>query len=217
MNNSKAPYEVVYSDSDVLVVYKKRDVLSVKTADKKTFCHNLYYYLKNDELKNGENLFVVQRLDFENSGLMLFARNENIQKKLQEAFTLHQVERDYEAVIKEPVEPGKTFHVEMRIADNGSEAFESENGKLSISDIEAVNPIQIGTAVRIKIATGRHNQIRLAIKKLGFTLVGDKRYSHDDAKRLYLNSYSLTFPSSVGLKVAHFEVTPLWIKETSPK
>ena len=61
--HQKCPYVVLYEDEDVLCVYKKQNVFTVKTDDKRTFTHNLYYYLKKDVLKKEEELFVLHRLD----------------------------------------------------------------------------------------------------------------------------------------------------------
>lgn len=212
-NNSKAPYEILYEDEDVIVVYKKRDVLSIRTDDKKTFSHNLYHYLHEYLKKKNENLFIVHRLDFETSGVMIFAKKEKVKQTLQNCFLAHEVGRFYEAVIAEKVELGQEYHVDQFLLEEGSKVTVTtpDKGKEAKTDIKAINYIQIGTAVSINIDTGRHNQIRLAIHSLGYTLLGDKRFSHSEAKRMYLNEYKLVFPASTGLKQLEFATNPLWI------
>lgn len=96
---------------------------------------------------------------------------------------------------------------------DGSQVEEDENGKEAITLVEASNYIQIGTALKINIRTGRRNQIRLAIHHLGLTLLGDKRYSHNENKRMYLNCYHLSFPKEAKLKQSDFSTAPLWLIE----
>lgn len=219
MNNSKAPYIIIYEDKDILVVYKKRDVLTIRTSDKMTFTHNLYHYLKLYLEKKKENLFIVHRLDYETSGLLIFAKSSIMKEKIQKAFEEHLVIREYEGVIKEKIPLGKRFHVDQYLLDDDSKVVISDSslGKEAITDIESINYINIGTAIKINITTGRRNQIRLAIHSLNFTLLGDKRYSSSIEKRMYLNAYHLSFPTDLGLKQSDFFLTPLWIKETNSK
>lgn len=212
-NNDKAPYYIIYEDEDVIVVYKKRDVLTIRTSDKMTFSHNLYHYLHEYLGKKNEQLFVVHRLDYETSGIIIFAKKEEIKISLQKCFEMHSVERHYEAVVSEKAELGKQFHVEQYIEEKGMKAFVSDeaHGKKAVTNLKATNYIQIGTALDIGIETGRRNQIRFAVQSLGFTLLGDKRISHSEAKRMYLNEYALSFPKDCGLKETSFLTAPLWV------
>lgn len=212
-NNGKCPYEILYEDHDVLVVYKKRNVFSIRTLDKKTFSHNLYHYLHEYLLKKSENLFIVHRLDYETSGVMVFAKSFEVKERLQKCFEEHQVGRYYEAVIKENIPLNQDFTVKQFLEEKGTRVLvnDEKNGKEAITHLHSQNAIQIGTALKIEIETGRRNQIRLAIHSLGYTLLGDTRYSHNEAKRMYLNEYKLVFPKEADLLQSVFEVAPLWI------
>lgn len=210
-----SPYNIIYEDDDVLVVYKQRNVFTIKTQDKKTFNYNLFHYLYEYLRKKGERPYIVHRLDYETSGLIIFAKNEELQYKLRHCFEERKVKREYEAVVLQHLERGKTFHVEQYLSDgkNGQKIIvtDEKNGRIAITDITVENPIQIGTALKIDIKTGRRNQIRLALSTLGLTLIGDKRYAFNEAKRMYLNAYRLSFPDELGLKQSVFESAPLWI------
>ena len=210
----KCPYSIIYEDKMILVVYKKRDVFTLRTNDKRTFSHNLYHYLHDYTAEKNERIFIVHRLDYETSGILIFAKSYQIKETLQKAFENREVARDYEAVIKERIPLHKSFHVEQYLEKIGFNVVASspEKGKLAITDIDSINYINIGTALKINISTGRKNQIRLAINSLQFTLIGDKRYSNDEAKRMYLNEYHLGFKSETGLAQLDFNVEPLWIK-----
>lgn len=208
----KCPYLILYEDEEILTVYKKRNVFTVATEDKKTFTHNLFHYLKLYVAKKKENLYLVHRLDYETSGILIFAKTIEMQRWLKKQFELRQVERDYEAVIEEKVPLGKEYMVRQYLSEGKKiEITGPEEGREAITKIETHNYIQIGTALKISLETGRRNQIRLAIHSLGFTLLGDNRYSHSQAKRMYLNAYKLSFPNDGSLKKSTFETAPLWL------
>jgi 23S rRNA pseudouridine1911/1915/1917 synthase len=213
--NNKAPYDLLYEDDDIIVVYKKRDVFSVSTTDPATFTHNLFQYLQWYANRKGQKVLVVHRLDYETSGVMIFAKKPEVKERLQKAFEARNVGRFYEAVIAEKIPLNEAHHVEQYLLEEGPRVSvsDAEHGKLAITEIVSHNYIQIGTALAIEIKTGRHNQIRLALDSLHFTLLGDKRIAHNEAKRMYLNAYKLTFPPEVGLKKSEFEVAPLWLAD----
>ncbi len=205
------PFILLYQDEDIIVVYKNRDVLTVKTDDKKTYNKNLYYYLKKDLLKKDENLYVVHRLDYETSGIIIFAKNMDTFKKIQTSFLERKVKRNYEAIIKERIPLGEEYEIHQLLESSKDKIFISNNGKEAITKFKSINYTQIGTALNIKIETGKRNQIRIALSTCGYTLLGDKRYSKSIEKRMYLNAYKLEFEKDIGLKHNVFETNPLWI------
>jgi len=218
-SNDKSPYDILYEDEDVIIVYKKRNVFSVSTADKATFTHNLFQYLQWYANRKKEKVLAVHRLDYETSGVMAFAKKPEVKEKLQRAFEERKVGRYYEAVIKEKVPLGREAVVKQYIEEKGTKVFLSDplNGKEAITSIRVQNYIQIGTVLAIKIETGRRSQIRFALEEEGYTLLGDKRIAHSEAKRMYLNEYKLTFPPETGLKKLEFETIPLWLAKTEEK
>ncbi len=211
----KAPYQIIYEDDEIIVVYKERDVFSIHTNDKKTYTHNLYHYLYEYLKKKGERPFIVHRLDYETSGVMVFAKSSSLKEELQSYFENRQVIRLYEAVIEERIEPNIHYDVNQYLASNdkGGKVFVSneENGKEAITHLTSKNQIQIGTVLHISIETGRRAQIRMAISSLGYHLLGDNKYSETSAKRMYLNAYKLVFPSSSSIKQKEFFTNPLWL------
>lgn len=212
--NDKAPYEILYEDDEIIVVYKKRNVFSIRTEDKKTFSHNLYHYLKLYLQKKKENLFIVHRLDYETSGIMIFAKSEAMKEKLQSCFEKREVIRLYEGVIPFGLPLKESYEViqYLTFGKGKIEITTPEKGKDAITYFKTENNIQTGTAIKIDIKTGRRNQIRLALSSNGYPLLGDTRYQGKESKRLYLNAYYLSFPEEVGLKQSSFFIEPLWIQ-----
>ncbi len=213
----KAPYQIIYEDKEIIVVYKERNVFSIRTNDKRTYAYNLYHYLYEYLKKKGERPFIVHRLDYETSGIMIFAKSSSLKEELQSYFENRNVVRLYEAVIEERIQPNLHYDVNQYLGSNdkGGKVFLSnkENGKEAVTHLTSKNQIQIGTVLDVSIETGRRAQIRMAISSLGYHLLGDNKYSCTPAKRMYLNAYKLAFPSSSSIKQKEFYVKPLWLIE----
>ena len=210
--SKKAPYSILYEDDRIIAVYKSRDVFTVQTDDKKTWRHNLFYYLSLRAKERREQVFLVHRLDYETSGILLFAKTKEALVELKKIFETRQVKRLYEAVVLERLEPGlqEEIHLLLDVKENGKVII-GPKGKESITRFETANQIQIGTALKIEILTGRKNQIRLSLHKAGLTLIGDKRYSDSEGKRMYLNAYQISLPSESSFTKKDYFVTPLWL------
>ena len=81
--NKNEKLDIVYEDKDLLVVNKPSGLLTIATdkEKEKTLFHKVYLYLKKKNKNN--KIFIVHRLDKDTSGLVLFAKNEDLKIKLQ--------------------------------------------------------------------------------------------------------------------------------------
>src|SRR6201999_3973552 len=90
---------LVYVDPHIAVVSKPAGLLSVPfdTGDKNTLVDRLRFLLRR-KYGQGAELGVVQRLDKDTTGLMVFARTLAAKRQLQQAFRVHAMERRYLAL-----------------------------------------------------------------------------------------------------------------------
>ena len=77
---------ILYEDRDILVVDKMNGLLTVSN---KKVRENTAYYLLNEYVRKGNQksrnrVFIVHRLDRDTSGIIVFAKNENAKRYLQE-------------------------------------------------------------------------------------------------------------------------------------
>ncbi|HBN00219.1 MAG TPA: hypothetical protein DD384_03160, partial [Firmicutes bacterium] len=154
----QVPFTIIYEDDKIIVAYKERNVFSIRTNDKRTYSHNLYHYIHEYLSKKGERPFIVHRLDYETSGIMLFAKREDLKEALQKEFEMHRVKRLYEAVIEERIAPNLHFDVKQKLGSNGKGGkvfLDPINGKEAITHLKSGNQIQIGTVLDVSIETGR--------------------------------------------------------------
>lgn len=211
----KLKFEILYEDKQIIVVYKKSGLLSIATNDGDL--HNLYHYVREYVNKKKEKIFIVHRLDKDTSGIMIFAKNIKMKEQLQKCFENHTVIRKYEAVVKEKLDIGKEFTVDqLLLLDRKSNTVfitnDKNRGKQAITEIRVSNYNNLGTVLDINIKTGRQNQIRVALKSLGFTLIGDRKYSDSSFERMLLNEYYLCFHSDVKINQHEFKKECFWLK-----
>jgi 23S rRNA pseudouridine1911/1915/1917 synthase len=198
--------EILYDDSELLVVNKPAGLLSVATPRGEAdtmFDRALNWASKNHSTR----VHLVHRLDRETSGCLLLSKSTEVRDMLQKQFKDRTVERIYHAVVfgKPSSESGvekarvkETKDKRVRLVQKGERA-----GKEAITNwrIEEVGPIH--SLIRIKIDTGRRAQIRLHMCGLGCPVSGDTRYGRGKASvnRLCLHASALGFEHPNGSRI----------------
>ena len=174
--------EIIYEDDDLIAVNKPANVLTVPDRFDQTL-KNLRTILQK---KYGE-IFIVHRLDKETSGIMLFARNAEAHKVLNEAFSGREVDKTYLAIAQKPGLSSGT--IEENIAEStklpGRYEIKSK-GKSAITKYNVIEVFKNYALLEVKILTGRTHQIRVHLKHIGAPLLVDSKYGMADA--FYLSS-----------------------------
>lgn len=194
--------KIIYEDKYLIVVEKAAGLLSIATSKEKirTAYSILSEYVKRQNAMN--KIFVVHRLDRETSGLMLFAKNQDIQYAMQNNWKFAVNQRRYVAVVEGKLETGdgsgvgtiKSYLWESKALI----VYASQNpeeGQLAITHYRVVKPGEHYTLIELDLETGRKNQIRVQMNSIGFPLAGDIKYGgHPCAlKRLALHANILSF------------------------
>jgi 23S rRNA pseudouridine1911/1915/1917 synthase len=198
--------EVLYDDSEILVVNKPAGLLSVATPRGEAdtmFDRALLWASKNHSTR----VHLVHRLDRETSGCLILAKSTRAKDILQRQFKDRTIERIYHAVVygkpssKSGVQRARvkeTKDKRVRLIQEGE-----RGGKEAITNwsIEQTGPIH--TLIRIKIDTGRRAQIRLHMSDMGCPVSGDTRYGRGKASvnRLCLHASSLGFDHPDGRRM----------------
>lgn len=223
------PLKIIFEDEHLIVIDKKEGLLSVGTA--RNGRHNLSrgreeitaHSLLNNYVRNTAprwnrtyqnnrtekqpRIYIVHRLDRETSGLMVFAKSEEVKRTLQDNWDNIVTERKYVAItngipqqdegtIKSWLKENSAFVVYSSPKDNG--------GQLAITHFKVLdsNPKLRKSLIEFELATGRKNQIRVHAQEMGIPLYGDKKYygeypallaENKKARRLYLHAYTLNF------------------------
>jgi len=154
-------------------------------------------------------LRVVQRLDKDTSGLVVFARTVEAERGLGRQFHRHTVVRRYLAII--PGQVSSQRLVSRLVRDRGDGRRGSTTlpgqGKEAITHIEVLESFPGYTLLSCRLETGRTHQIRIHLAELGHPLCGEKVYNHplglplvpdhSGAPRLALHAAELGFSHPV--------------------
>ncbi len=208
----KRSFDILFEDKDRIAVRKKSGLLTIAKVEGDY--HNLYHYVRDYLNRKKQKCFIVHRLDRDTSGIVLFAKSIFRKQKLQAAFESQEVGRYYEAIVTQ--ERKDPLLVKQYVAYNNMSGRslvtkDPKRGKLAITEIIPDHRTELGTVVKIKIRTGRQNQIRLALSSSSYTLLGDKKYSASSFRRRRLNEYRLVLPKDQFQKNV-FYTKPLWLK-----
>lgn len=204
--------KIVYEDKDIIVIEKSEGILSMASTPKQYCVKNvLDEYFEKRHFKCTAH--VVHRLDRETSGLMIYAKNIETAKILENNWHDMVYDRRYIAVLCGKVEneggtiqswlkESKSFVTYSSPTDNG--------GKLAITHYHRLRSTADFSLVEMKLETGRKNQIRVHMADLGNPVAGDQKYGNgrDPLHRLALHAYRLNFYHPITREQMQFE-TPI--------
>ncbi|MFD1416570.1 RluA family pseudouridine synthase [Oceanobacillus jeddahense] len=170
---------IVYEDEDIIVIDKEAGLLSIATKEERrqTAFHQLMDYVKQDNPMG--RIFVVHRLDKETSGVMVFAKSEEVKRKLQNNWKNIVKERTYVALVEGRVQKEKGYIVSWLKESPTHKMYSSRvknDGQRAATRYRVIQSNQQFSLVELELETGRKNQIRVHMQELGHPVVGDKKY-----------------------------------------
>ena len=218
--------EILFQDQWIAVVNKPAGMLSVAYSGSKgkTAQSILEELLRKQGKANGKHKpFAVHRLDRDTSGVMMFALNEQAQKKIMDNWHKMVKERLYCAVAENP------FNKKMILPDNGliddplalnaynigyvpkSEKDSKGNTIHTIPARTYYSVLKRGrthTLFQLHLDTGKKNQIRAHLAGKGYPLSGDldHRGHENPFGRLCLHAQTIEFIHPFTNKNMRFEV-----------
>ena len=192
----KKKLDIIYEDKYIIIVNKPINLLTISTIKEKdnTLYNEVYTYLKQKHKSN--KVFIVHRLDKDTSGLIVFAKSEDVKYKLQDSW--NDVKRYYYAIVNGIVENNKST-IKSYLKETKTLLVYSTNdsrlGKLAITQYEKLKNNNKYSLLKINILTGRKNQIRVHLHDIKHPIVGDKKYGnkYNPLNRLCLHAYYLEF------------------------
>ena len=204
---------ILYEDEFLIVIDKGYGLLSMSTdrIKEKTAYHILSDYVKADDPAG--RIFIIHRLDRDTSGLMMFAKSQQIQETMQRSWNDMVLDRRYVAVVEGAFDKDKG-EVSSYLAENAAyEVYSTQNkdeGQYALTRYEVLKSNGKYSLVELQLATGRKNQIRVHMKDLGHSIIGDKKYGAtcNPLGRLALHASRLRFVHPVTRRDMFFE-TPV--------
>lgn len=191
--------DIIYEDSWLLVLNKPAGI-----AIHPSFLHydnslsnSVKYYFDTIHLK--KKIRPINRLDYNTSGIVLFAKSEYIQEILSQQMQNNEFKKEYLCVINGILEK-KSSILDFPIArKNGSiiERCVSLDGKPSITKYSVIKEFKSKNFSLVKciLETGRTHQIRVHFSHINHPLLGDTLYGNPSnlIDRQALHSYKVSF------------------------
>jgi 23S rRNA pseudouridine1911/1915/1917 synthase len=177
---------------------------------------------KADKARRGPpQLYVVQRLDKDTTGVLVFARNRKARKALDNQLRKHSITRVYKALALGKADSGTIESYLVPDAGKGKRGSWRGRGKppkqasRAVTHIKREKILNGATLVSCQLETGRQHQIRIHLAESGHPLIGERIYtagmSPDKelrAKRPMLHAEVLGFKHPADERFVHFRVDP---------
>jgi 23S rRNA pseudouridine1911/1915/1917 synthase len=173
--------EIVFEDELLLVVNKPAGILSVP-LERKADAPSVYEQIEDRFRSHGKRRpFVVHRIDQDTSGLVVFAKDPDTQRRLKVQFARREPERVYLAVVYGEPSPSSGTWRDTLVWDTKALIQKETHrrdpeGMEAISDYRVLECFRDASLIEVRLRTGRRNQIRIQARLRGHTLVGEERY-----------------------------------------
>ncbi len=169
------PPKVLFENSDIVVVDKPP-------------------YINSDEIERQfKPAVLLHRLDRETSGVLMLVKNEEFRERAIKEFRKDKVYKEYiawvEGIMSEPIEVDKGITTQKK--NNKAFSNVSPKGKPARSeffpDLVSANK----TKIKCIIHNGRTHQIRVHLRYIDHSIVGDEQYGGRRAKRVMLHAHKV--------------------------
>lgn len=196
--------DILYEDDYLIIVNKKHNLLTIGTNKEKnkTLYKEVADFIKKRHKSN--KIFIVNRLDKETSGIVVFAKRFDIKEKMQ--LNWEKVRRFYLGIVE-----GKQVsrYIELNLKENKNEfkTYYDSKGYLTKTNIRLIKNYSKNSFIEIEILTGKKHQIRATMSYLKTPLVGDKKYGskQNPYRRVMLHAYKIIFNHPVNNKTIIIE------------
>jgi len=218
------PLDIRYEDDEIIVLSKETGMVVHPAPGHRTGTlvnALLAHSMELGKLQGTERPGIVHRLDMDTSGLMVVAKSDRAQQRLQDAIRARVIDRRYLAlvhgliapetgIVDAPIARAPGDKLRMRVHD-GSRAKEAQTTFKVLERFEPGRYDDGFTLVECKLFTGRTHQIRVHMRYIGHAIVGDPTYGRGTLpanhylQRQFLHSYILAFTHPVTGEEMFFE------------
>ncbi|MEC8556533.1 MAG: RluA family pseudouridine synthase [Planctomycetota bacterium] len=204
-SNPRGKFDVVHDDEAIIVVNKPAGLLTVPSPqrEKNTLRGQLQKWLRHQ--KTDSKAICVHRLDRGVSGLLVFAKSDEVAEHLIAQFSQRKPQRQYVAIVQGVLSDDKgTFRSHLATDEQSLNRFSVDEsdprGELAITHYRVKERWKGVTIVEVQLETGRRNQIRVHFAEAGHPIIGDPRYRPAEAehalwphRRIALHAETLGF------------------------
>lgn len=171
--------KIIHEDELMIVVNKHSGLLTNSSTKEriKTAYAMINSHVQKENATN--RVFIVNKLDRDTSGIIIFAKNEKVQKFLIEEFEKAIAEQTYLALVEGEVRKEKDTLTSYMRQSKALIVHSSQNetyGDKAITNFEVLKRRRGTTLLKVNVETKVKNQIRVHMQEMKHPIVGDKKY-----------------------------------------
>ncbi len=175
MSKGKNKYQIIFEHPQYVVVSKAAGVLSVPER----FSNEIS--LKRMMRDRYGEIYTVHRLDQGTSGLILFARNLEGHKDLNQLFEERRITKKYIGIVEGRLRDKKgEIDAPILKLPGQNRVVINKQGKESRTTYEVITQYKSHALLSLELHTGRTHQIRIHLKTLGNPLMVDPVYGRNE-------------------------------------
>ncbi len=211
------PLDIVFEDDDIVVVNKPSAMVVHPAVGNYTgtlvnaLLSKTVLSMIGSPLRPG----IVHRLDKDTSGLIVVVKTDKAYMSVVDQIKKRQVKREYLALVEGNFKDAEG-HIDAPIKRNPNDRklfTVGESGKEAITDFRVISSVSGYSLLGVRLSTGRTHQIRVHMKFIKHTIVGDQAYGSARTKKLnlkrqWLHAFRLAFSHPTSGKPMSFQKSP---------
>jgi 23S rRNA pseudouridine955/2504/2580 synthase len=221
-NNKKSEFisidsgslKIIYEDKNMILVEKWPGVLvhSDNKGKENTLTDYVlsYLYDKGEYKPEDSPTFSpspCNRLDRNTSGIVVYGKNYNSLKTLNEMIRNRDLDKYYIAIVKGTLKDGEyTAYIHKDKEKNISSIceFSKKDTKRISMKIKNLKTCGLYSLIEINLITGRSHQLRAHLAYMGNPIIGDPKYGDSKVNSHFYNKYGLVYQYLYAYKL-HFK------------
>ncbi|MCR4716675.1 MAG: RluA family pseudouridine synthase [Lachnospiraceae bacterium] len=200
-------FEVIYEDSDIILVNKWQGVLSQKAKDTDISMNEyVLSYLYNKGYISLESLksfkpSISNRLDRNTSGILIAGKSLNGLQVMAKALKDRTIEKYYYAVVKGELKEGLSLKGYIskdeetnKVTVLDSPSFDADKSFKPIeTSYEVVKSSKDITLLKVHLITGKTHQIRAHLSYINHPIIGDNKYGDKEINKRFYDNYNVKY------------------------
>lgn len=196
IDSVEMPLDILYEDEWLIIINKPANMVVhpsvLHRTDSLASAVKFYLESKNEKIK----MRFANRIDKDTTGIVIFAKSEYIQEALVAQMKDGTLIKEYRAIVEGVLEGIGTIDKPIK-RQEGSIMIRivSDDGERAVTHYEVLQNMKDMTLVKVILETGRTHQIRVHMKEIGHTLIGDDLYESKSSliNRQALHAYKINF------------------------